>query len=142
MKLFNIITVNDRNICTKGVGKLFYEQGFPLSQTADILKEKGIEISWFNVIDEFWNNGWSWETIEMKLIGEQGLDILGSMKNNKTISDKIIENQESIKDEIIKAYSNNNKSWEKMKNFLIDKNTIKQNDTIELTWKIEQNRIE
>lgn len=63
------------------------------------------------------------------------------MKNNKTLSDKIIENQESIKDEIIKAYSNNNKSWEKMTNLLIEKNTMEEGSTIELTWKIEQNRI-
>jgi hypothetical protein len=64
------------------------------------------------------------------------------MENNKTLSDKIIENQESIKKEIIKTYSNNNKSWEKMTNLLVDKGTIKKSNTIELTWIIEQNRIE
>lgn len=60
----------DRWICIEGVGKMFYQDGFPLGLSVSRLKEKGIETSMFHVIEELWGNGWSWKTIEMKLRGE------------------------------------------------------------------------
>jgi hypothetical protein len=65
----------DRTICVKGVGKLFYQEGFPLSIAISKFKEYGIEISLLHVVEELWDNGWSWKTIESKLTGELSDDI-------------------------------------------------------------------
>lgn len=68
--LYNLINIGERKIIINGIGKLFYEKGFPLSISVDKLSEKGIEVSLYHIIEEFWNNGWSWKTIENKLRGE------------------------------------------------------------------------
>ena len=65
-----VIEVGNRKIMIKGVGKLFYERGLPLSLSIEKASEKGIEASLYHVVDEFWNNGWSWKTIESKLKAE------------------------------------------------------------------------
>lgn len=75
MNNFLIETFNDRTICLKGVGKMFYQEGFPISMAVFELKKKGIEVSFLHMIEEFWDNGWSWKTIEMKLRGELEEDI-------------------------------------------------------------------
>jgi len=67
--------IGNREICVRGIGKMFYQDGFPLSISASELKKKGIEISYLHIIDEFWGNGWSWKTIESKLLGELNDDI-------------------------------------------------------------------
>lgn len=54
-----IITIGERQICVAGIGKLFYQDGFPVSMSRDILKEKGIELSWLHVTDELYKNGWT-----------------------------------------------------------------------------------
>lgn len=51
--------INGREIAIKGVGKLFYQEGVPLEISADILFEKGVEISWLHIADELLKNGWS-----------------------------------------------------------------------------------
>lgn len=65
----------DRTICLKGVGKLFYQYGLPISVSIQKLKEQNIEISYIHMIEEFWDNGWSWQTIESKLKEEIQQDI-------------------------------------------------------------------
>jgi hypothetical protein len=65
----------DRVICIKGVGKMFYQGGFPLAVSINKFKEYGIEVSLLHVVEELWDNGWSWKTIESKLTGELSDDI-------------------------------------------------------------------
>lgn len=65
----------ERTICIEGIGKLLYQDGFPLSLSIQKLKENDIEVSILHIIEEFWNNGWSWKTIENKLKGEMIDDI-------------------------------------------------------------------
>ena len=66
---------NGRKICVKGIGVLFYEKGLPLTISISELNKKDIEVSMMHVVEEFWENGWSWKTIESKLKGEIGIDI-------------------------------------------------------------------
>ena len=54
---------------------MFYQEGFPISIAVSEFKKKGIEVSLLHIIEEFWNNGWSWKTVEMKLRGELEEDI-------------------------------------------------------------------
>ena len=54
-----IMSVGDRNIIVKGVAKLYYQDGFTLSMSKDILKENGFELSWLHVADELYKHGWS-----------------------------------------------------------------------------------
>ena len=63
----NIIKIGDRNICIKGIGKLFFESGFPISISLEMLKKENIEVSIFHVADECMKNGWSAKTTFNKL---------------------------------------------------------------------------
>lgn len=78
--MFLIQKFGDRTICIKGVGKMFYQHGFPISMSVSEFEKRGIEISFLHVIEEFWENGWSWKTIEMKLKGELEEDITKILK--------------------------------------------------------------
>jgi len=62
--------IKDRKIITKNIGELFYKNGLPLSISITKANEQNIEVSLFHVVEEFWNNGWSWKTIENKFKGE------------------------------------------------------------------------
>ncbi len=57
----------ERYICIKGIGRMFYQDGFPISMAISILKEKDIEVSMFHVADECMKNGWSAKTTINKL---------------------------------------------------------------------------
>lgn len=74
-QVLTIEKFGDRLICIKGVGKMFYQEGFPLSISVSKLKKNGIELSILHVVEELWDNGWSWQTIERKLKGEIDEDI-------------------------------------------------------------------
>ena len=76
---FLIQRFGDRNICLRGVGKMFYQDGFPISMAVSEFKKSGIEVSYLHMVEEFWDNGWSWETIELKLRGELEEDIDNDM---------------------------------------------------------------
>lgn len=76
----------DRFICIKGVGKLFYQDGFPISMAVSILKEKGVEVSIFHVADECMKNGWSAKTTINKLKADFDDDI---DKNNFDLDELI-----------------------------------------------------
>jgi hypothetical protein len=79
-KYFEVIDVGDKKICVAGVGKLFFEGGFPISMTMEEFRKVDVEISFLHLIDELWSNGWSWETIEKKLVGELSDDINNSLE--------------------------------------------------------------
>jgi|GEM_PF-4966749 len=65
-----IIKIKNRKIIIKHIGELFYKHGLPLSISIIKANEQNIEVSLFHVVEEFWNNGWSWKTIENKFKGE------------------------------------------------------------------------
>lgn len=65
----------DRNICIKGIGKLFYQEGFPISMAVSELKKQGIEVSILHVADECLKNGWSPKTTYSKLCADFDEDI-------------------------------------------------------------------
>lgn len=74
---FSIHQYGEKNICIGGVGKLFYQDGYPLSMCVAELKKQDVEVSLLHLVEELWNNGWSWKTIENKLQGELTDDIDG-----------------------------------------------------------------
>ena len=76
---FDLITVGNRTTVVKGVARLFYEGGFPLSLCIEQFSSQGIEVSLLHVADQCWSNGWSPSTIMKKLKGECDLDINKSM---------------------------------------------------------------
>lgn len=79
---FIVEKFGDRNICVGGVGKMFYQEGFPLSISVEEFSKQDIDVSLLHVVEEFWNNGWSWKTVEMKLRGELEGDINKVLKIN------------------------------------------------------------
>jgi len=78
---FEITLIGSRKIVVKGVARMFYESGFPISIAIDEFKSMGIEVSLLHVADQCWDNGWSPETIIKKLKGECGIDINKSMSS-------------------------------------------------------------
>jgi len=78
--MIEVIDIGDRRIAVKGVGKMFYQDGYPLSMSVMELGKRGTEVSLLHVVDELWGNGWSWQTIERKLQGELDEDIDKNLK--------------------------------------------------------------
>jgi hypothetical protein len=77
-----IETIGDKHICIKGVGKLFFQDGFPISLSVDMLKKKGIHVSILHVADECMKNDWTPKTTFNKIkadfeddINKSGFDI-------------------------------------------------------------------
>lgn len=83
--MFNVIEVGDRKICISGVGKQFYQEGFPISLSVSSFKEKGIEVSMFHVADECLKNGWSAKTTVNKLKADFEDDIDGNYFNEEEL---------------------------------------------------------
>lgn len=69
-----IMEIGNRRICIKGIGELFYQEGFPIYMSIDILKEKGVEVSLLHIADELYKNGWQPKTILQKLRQELSND--------------------------------------------------------------------
>jgi hypothetical protein len=76
-----ILETNGRKIVVKGLGKLFYQNGFPISMSISECNKKGWEPSIYHIADECLKNGWSGKTTLAKLKGEVDLDIDGAMAN-------------------------------------------------------------
>jgi hypothetical protein len=65
--MIKIERFGQRRICIGGVGKLFYQEGFPISISVEKLKEAGYEVSMFHIADECLKNGWTPKTTFKKL---------------------------------------------------------------------------
>lgn len=64
--MFVVESINNNLICIKGIGKMFYQDGFPISMAVDYLKSKCIKVSILHVADECLKNGWPPETVIKK----------------------------------------------------------------------------
>lgn len=73
--MIETIQIEGRNIAIKGIGKMFYQEGFPISMSVSELKKRGIEVSIFHVADECIKNGWSAKTTFNKLKADFDDDI-------------------------------------------------------------------
>lgn len=49
---FLIENFDNKLICLKGVGKMFYQEGFPISMIISYFKKQNIEVSILHVADE------------------------------------------------------------------------------------------
>jgi len=77
--MFKVIEIGDRKIVIGGVGKLFYQDGFPISICVTKLKAEGYEVSILHVADECMKNGWSAKTTYNKIKVDFEDDIEGAM---------------------------------------------------------------
>lgn len=65
--MIETVYIREKLIAIKGVGKLFYQDGFPIAMAVTNLASKGIEVSILHVADECMKNGWSGKTTFNKL---------------------------------------------------------------------------
>lgn len=72
---FEIDTFGERNICIGGIGRLFYESGYPISMSIANFKKVNIECSIYHIAKECLNNGWSAKTTFNKLKADFEEDI-------------------------------------------------------------------
>ena len=70
-----------RLICIGGVGKMFYQEGFPISMAVSELKKLNVEVSILHAADECLKNGWSAKTTFRKLKADFEEDIDNSSKD-------------------------------------------------------------
>lgn len=73
LKDYVIEEINGRKIVVQGIGKMFYQDGFPIGMAVERLKTLGIEVSWVHIADELLKNGWKNRTI-LARIGEDLTD--------------------------------------------------------------------
>jgi hypothetical protein len=78
---FQILKIENRKIVVKGVGKMFFQDGFPISMSISEFKKQDIEVSVLHIADECMNNGWNAKTTINKLKSETDIDIEGVMNN-------------------------------------------------------------
>jgi len=57
MKDIEILETNNRKIVIKGIGRMFYQNGFPVSMAISKFRESGIEVSILHVADELLKQG-------------------------------------------------------------------------------------
>jgi hypothetical protein len=57
------IEIGDRKIVIDGIGKRFYQDGFPISMAVDICRNQGLKVSILHAADECLKNGWSAKTV-------------------------------------------------------------------------------
>lgn len=69
MKSHNITIekIGGRTICLKGIGKMFFQEGYPISIAIKELKEQNVEVSVLHIADECLKNGWSPKTTYNKI---------------------------------------------------------------------------
>jgi hypothetical protein len=77
--MVEVLEIGNRKVAIKGIAKLFYEEGFPISLSIEELSLSNIEVSLYHIADQCWNNGWSSSTIMKKLRGECDIDINNAM---------------------------------------------------------------
>lgn len=65
--MLEIHKINGKSIVIKGIGKMFYERGFPISMGIKKLREQNISVSIYHIADECLKHGWSSETTYKKL---------------------------------------------------------------------------
>jgi 4-hydroxy-3-methylbut-2-enyl diphosphate reductase IspH len=59
---FLIEQFGDRKICIKGIGKMFYQDGIPISIAIEEFHRKRIFVSLIHIADECLKYGWSAQT--------------------------------------------------------------------------------
>lgn len=62
--------IGNRCIAIKGIGRLFFESGFPISMSIAELAKQGVEVSILHVADECLKNGWKPKTVIAKLVAD------------------------------------------------------------------------
>ena len=69
------VNINGKDIVLSGVGKKFYQNGYPISMSIEQLSERNISVSMLHVADELLKHGWSPKTVISKLKEEMLMDI-------------------------------------------------------------------
>ncbi len=65
--MIEVVKIKNELIAIKGIGRLFYQDGFPVSLTISELKEKNIKVSLLHIADECLKHGWSPKTTYINL---------------------------------------------------------------------------
>jgi hypothetical protein len=99
-----VITVEEKQICVGGIGKMFFEHGLPISITIDQLSKNDIGFNLLNLVDEFIKNGWEEKTIISKISEE--LDSLVSKTDIDNIQNFIKSDYEDQREMIFKSLFN------------------------------------
>lgn len=88
----------NRTIVIRGIGKMFYQEGFPISMAVSEFSKNNIEVSVLHVADECLKNGWSAETTFRKIRDDfkDGLEKLNEEQLFKFCNSEYEEQREMI----------------------------------------------
>lgn len=99
----------DRMIAIKGIGKMFFQDGFPISMSISELKKQNVEVSIFHVADECLKNGWSANTTYNKLKADFEDDIDGNEYDLELLKQFCNSDYDSQREMIFQYLFNNEK---------------------------------
>lgn len=116
---FKFIKIAGRLIIVGGIGKMYYQEGFPMSIAAKEMSKKGIEVSWFHIADELLRNGFKPERA-LSRIKEDIADSAGECKVDIEAIEKFIfatyeDSREMIFNYLFKSRE---EAMEELRNFL------------------------
>lgn len=63
-------TIDGQMIVIGGIGKLYYQDGFPIPMAISHLKKKGAKVSILHIADELLKNGWRPDRVHQRLKAE------------------------------------------------------------------------
>lgn len=65
--MIRTVSIENRQVVIGGIGKLFYQEGMPISISVKHLENKGLKVSIYHIADELLKNGWSSKTVFNKM---------------------------------------------------------------------------
>jgi hypothetical protein len=77
---YEICVVDKRHVIVKGIGKDYYQDGFPIAMASTILAKQNFEISVLHIADELLKNGWKPDRVINTLKAELSDTIQGDVK--------------------------------------------------------------
>lgn len=65
-----VVQIDGRQICVRGIGKFYTEVGLPINITIEKMKNKGLEVSLYHLVEELFDMGFNAKRIANILISE------------------------------------------------------------------------
>lgn len=76
-EFIQIVNIDSRFIAVKGIGKLYYQEGFPIPMAVTELHKHGIGVSLLHIADELLKENWKPDKVYQRLKAELSDTIAG-----------------------------------------------------------------
>lgn len=101
--MFKTIEIEGRTIIVEGIGKMFYQDGFPMPIAVNLAKEKGIKVSFLHLAKELLCE-WAPKTVIRKMSEDFSAGILGDEELDLELITKFVHLEYKDRQEMIFEY--------------------------------------